>query len=284
MTSRTELGSTVDVEQLGRVRRLTLNRPDVLNALSLRCQEELVAAVLDAEQDPGTHVVIVRGAGRAFSAGYDLSSPKREVTTGPAEYERATAEEDFRAVIDMGRRWNTIFHARIPIIAQVHGYCLAGATDLVLHCDLVVVADDAIIGCPEVRSMGVPLAHMWIYHVGPQWAKRLLLTGDTMTGASAAAIGMALESVPVAELESRVLALAERIALIGRPLLRANKDVVNQGLELMGRGILQHISAAQDTIAHLSPDYAAFKRTAREQGLARAFQQRDAPFREGEPV
>src|SRR5919198_2915778 len=102
MPCRTALEATVEVEQLGRVRRLTLNRPDVLNALSLRCQEELVAAVLDAEQDPGTHVVIVRGAGRAFSAGYDLSPSKREVTTGLAEDERATAEQDFRAVIDMG--------------------------------------------------------------------------------------------------------------------------------------------------------------------------------------
>jgi enoyl-CoA hydratase len=130
--------------------------------------------------------------------------------------------------------------------------------------------------------MGVPPTHMWIYNVGPQWAKRLLLTGDTISGTQAAEIGMALEAVPAEQLEDRVMWLAGRMALIGRPLLRANKDVVNQALELMGRSTLQHISAAHDTISHLSPDYAEFKRTAREQGLSQAFKQRDAPFREGE--
>ena len=193
-------------------------------------------------------------------------------------------ELDFRGLVEAGRRWGKIFHAHVPTIAQVHGHCLAGGLELALHCDLVVAAEDAIIGHPAVRSMGVPPTHMWTYNIGPQWAKRLLLTGDTITGARAAQIGMALEAVPAAQLDDYVLSLANRIGLVGRALLRANKDVVNQALELMGRTSLQHISAAQDTIGHLSPEASEFRRTARESGLRAALQQRDAAFQPGEPL
>jgi enoyl-CoA hydratase len=132
--------------------------------------------------------------------------------------------------------------------------------------------------------MGVPPTHMWIYHVGPQWAKRLLLTGDTFDGRRAAQIGFALESVPAAGLDDHVLSLAHRISLIGRSLLRGNKYVINKGLDLMGRDHLQEISATQDAIAHLSPEFAEFKALAREHGLKHAFERRDAPFRDGEPI
>jgi enoyl-CoA hydratase len=279
---------TLLVEQIGRVRRITINRPEVMNALSLQCQRELVDGVRDAERDTGTHVVVLRGAGRAFSAGYDFTPKRRplgEPSAEPGEYRSAAdVESDLRSLLETTQRWAAIFHAHVPVIAQVHGYCLAGATDLVQHCDLVVVAEDAIIGCPPVRSMGVPPTHMWIYNVGPQWAKRLLLTGDTFTGARAAQIGFALEAVPAAALDDHVLGLAQRIALIGRGLLRGNKYVVNKALELMGRDALQEISATQDAIAHLSPDFSDFKAAARQHGLKHAVERRDAPFRDGEPL
>ncbi|MEW6473516.1 MAG: crotonase/enoyl-CoA hydratase family protein [Actinomycetota bacterium] len=280
------------VEQIGRVRRVTINRPEVKNALSITCQEELVDAVLAAARDEATHVVVVRGAGSAFSSGYDLSPRRQRQGLEPARAENeksayrgsSNVEADLRSLFDTTRRWGAILHADVPVIAQVHGHCLAGATDLVQHCDLVIVAEDAVIGCPPVRSMGVPPTHMWIYHVGPQWAKRLLLTGDTMTGRRAAEIGFALEAVPADQLDGHVLALAERIAMVGRSLLRANKYVVNKALELMGRDALQEISAAQDAIAHLSPEFAEFKALARDKGLKHAVRQRDAGFRNGEPL
>lgn len=277
------------VEQIGRVRRVTINRPEVKNALSMACQEELVDAVLRAERDEGTRVVVLRGAGSAFSSGYDLTPRRRPPVDGGgtdtgAYRGSASVEADLRSLFATTRRWGAILHAEIPVIAQVHGHCLAGATDLVQHCDLVIVAEDAVIGCPPVRSMGVPPTHMWIYNVGPQWAKRLLLTGDTMTGVRAAQIGFALEAVPPDVLDDHVLALAQRIAMVGRSLLRANKYVVNKALELMGRDALQEISAAQDAIAHLSPEFAEFKALAKEKGLKQAVAQRDAAFRDGEPL
>jgi enoyl-CoA hydratase len=279
---------TLLIEQIGRVRRITINRPHVMNALSLQCQHELVDAVRGAESDAGTHVAVLRGAGRVFSSGYDFAPRRRapgEPSADSGEYRSATdVESDLRSLLATTRRWAAIFHAHVPVIAQVHGYCLAGATDLVQHCDLVVAAEDAVIGCPPVRSMGVPPTHMWIYNVGPQWAKRLLLTGDTFTGARAAQIGFALEAVPAADLDDHVLALAQRIALVGRGLLRGNKYVVNKALELMGRDALQEISATQDAIAHLSPDFSNFKVAAREHGLKHAVERRDAPFRDGEPL
>ena len=109
---------------------------------------------------------------------------------------RAGIEADVTAMIGLGAGWARVWNCRIPVIAQVHGNCLAGGTDLALHCDIVIAADDARIGFPPVRSMGVPPTNMWLYHLGPQWTKRLLFTGDTVTGAEAASIGLVLEAVP----------------------------------------------------------------------------------------
>jgi enoyl-CoA hydratase len=170
------------------------------------------------------------------------------------------------------------------VIAQVHGYCLAGATDLVGHCDLVVVADDATIGFPAVRSMGVALTQMWLYNVGPQWAKRLLLTGDTMTGRFAAQIGFALTSVPATELDHEVRVLARRMSLVEREMLIGNKYVINHGLDLMGRVALQEMAALQDAMAHRSAPAIAFAEQTRAEGLRAALRNRDAPFGDDQPL
>ena len=151
----------------------------------------------------------------------------------------------------------------MPVIAQVQGNCLAGGTDLALHCDLVVAADDARIGFPPVRSMGVPPTNMWLYHLGPQWTKRLVLTGDTLSGAEAREIGLVVATAPADALDGVVLELAERMALIGRDLLVANKRVVNMGVELMGRSQLQRFAALNDAIGHRAPEAKAFSETDR---------------------
>lgn len=263
-------------EEIGRVARITLNRPEKLNALHGDLQSELLQAVKQAEADPRLHAVLIRGAGRAFCAGYDITpTPER----GETQTTR-TIRSDITRMEETVGRWQQLWNLRIPTIAQVHGYCVAGGTDLALHCDMIVVAEEARIGFTPVRAMGTPPTHMWLYSVGPQWAKRLLLTGDLIDGKTARDIGWAVEAVPTAVLDDTALKLATRISHIGKDLLIANKAIVNKGLELMGRTLLQQIALEHDAIAHLAPEALAFNRLAQEQGLRAALEWRDGPFRD----
>ncbi len=274
-------GPPVLVERLGAVVRLTLDRPRAHNPLTPRCVRDLLAAVEAAEVDPDVRVIVIRGNGPSFSSGYGILPD--DIEPGDAD-PRPGIEADVTAMLELAAGWAKVWHCRIPVLAQVHGRCLAGGTDLALHCDVVVAADDAEIGFPPVRSMGVPPTNMWLYHLGPQWTKRLLLTGDTVTGDQAAAIGLVQAAVPAAELDDHVLALARRIALVGRDLLVANKRVVNQGVELMGRSQLQAFAALNDAVGHRSAEARAFGRRAAEAGLRQAVRERDAPFEDGGPT
>lgn len=271
---------TVLTEQTGRVLRITLARPDRHNPLSARCVRELLEAVETAEHDASVHVIVIRGSGPSFSSGYGIVP---EDVTPDELTPPAGLEADAAAMAELARGWATVWDCRIPVIAQVHGNCLAGGTDLALHCDVVIAAADARIGFPPVRSMGVPPTNMWLYHVGPQWTKRLLLTGDTVSGEEAAAIGLVQAAVPAAELDDHVMALATRMALIGRDLLAANKRVVNEGVELMGRSRLQRFAALNDAMAHRSAEARAFRARAAEVGLGAAVRERDAPFADPPP-
>ncbi len=182
------------------------------------------------------------------------------------------------AMLALSAGWGRIWDCAIPVIAQVQGNCLAGGTDLALHCDLVVAAEDARIGFPPVRSMGVPPTNMWLYNLGPQWTKRLLLTGDTVSGTEARDLGLVVAATTPEALDDVVLGLAERMALIGRDLLVANKRVVNMGLELMGRSQLQRFAALNDAIGHQAPDAQAFSERIAAIGLRQAVRERDAAF------
>jgi enoyl-CoA hydratase len=274
------------VERADGVAVLTLNRPEVRNAISASLAAALADAVDAAAADASIRVVVIRGAGPAFSSGYDLSAGYSggngaAVASG---LDQDGVAADARRLARMTGHWERLWNSPLPVIASVHGYCLAGATDLALHCDLVVVASDARIGYPPVRSMGVPPAHMWLYHLGPQWTKRLLYTGDTITGRLAAEIGFALTAVEPAELEATVTALARRIAGCGREMLMANKAVINHGLDLMGRAQLQPLARLRDAIAHLAPEARAFAELAGAEGLKAAVRHRDDPFAAGEPL
>ncbi len=254
----------------GAVLVLTLDRPEVRNAISGELGELIAVTVERAGDDPAIRAIVIRGAGKAFCAGYEL---------GPdSAYGTRDHGESVAHLRTISRRWERVLDAPLPVIAQVHGHCLAGGTDLVAHCDLVIVAEDARIGFPAVRSMGVALTQMWIYHVGPQWAKRLLLTGDTMTGRMAERIGFALEAVPADQLERTAMALAQRIALVEREMLIGNKRVINYGLDLMGRSVLQDFAAEQDALAHQTAPAKAFAARARADGLRAALRARDEPF------
>ncbi|MEO6716147.1 MAG: crotonase/enoyl-CoA hydratase family protein [Novosphingobium sp.] len=269
------------VEQLDRVARITINRPDRHNAISRAVQTELIDAVESAGQDPAVHAVVIRGAGKSFCSGYDVS-PSSDAAHASAD----TISLPRRAVetVIMARGWSRIWNAPVAVIAQVHGACLAGGTDLALHCDLVIAAENATIGFPALRMGGTPPTNMWLYNVGPQWAKRLLYTGDTFTGRFAEKIGFALEAVPTDQLDDHVLALATRIGEMGRDIVAINKHVLNRGIDLMGRALLQDISAPMDSIANMAPEMAAFQQRAQEIGLGAAFKERDAPFAEGVPL
>jgi enoyl-CoA hydratase len=264
---------TIAVERVDGVERITLNRPNKRNALSFKLQNELIDAVKTAEKSKQSRVIIIRGAGPAFCAGHDISPDSGETDLAPE-----TVEEDVAMCIEIGERWGKIWNCAIPVIAQVHGYCVAGGTDLAMHCDLVIVADDAQIGFPPVRSQGGPPTHMWIYHMGPQWSKRMLLTGDLISGKQAAAAGFAVESVPAEDLDDHVMKLARRIASVGHDLLAHNKRIVNLGVEMMGRSQMQTLGAIHDVLGHLSPDAAEFNRRVADNGLKEALAERDAPF------
>ena len=258
--------------------RVTLNRPDRRNAISRSVQAELIEAVEAAGRDPAAGVVVISGAGKGFCSGYDVSTSEHGAAVDISLPRRALE------TADMSRGWSRIWDAPITVIAQIHGFCLAGGTDLALHCDLVLVAEDATIGFPALRMGGTPPTNMWLYNVGPQWAKRLLLTGDTFTGRLAERIGFALEAAPATELQERVDFIARRVVAMGRDIAGINKYVINRGLELMGRTALQNIAAPMDAIANQAPEMAAFQRRAAEVGLGAAFKERDAPFAEGVPI
>jgi enoyl-CoA hydratase len=263
--------------------RITLNRPEKLNALSNELQEELNVALWEADNDNDVHVVIIRGAGRAFSAGYDITPNRPRMESDPSKNYRTgrTFDDDAWRMEKSQRLRMAIFDMHKPVIAQIHGYCLAGGTDLALLCDIIIAAEDTLMGFPAARAMGSLPNQMWLYHVGPQWTKRLFLTGDTISGADAAKIGAVLKAVPAELLENEVEQLADRMAMIDTDLLTANKRIVNIGLELMGARTMQRLGVENDARAHLSPAVAEFGKRSREEGLKAALNWRDGKFGDG---
>jgi len=274
---KTEGYENLILETFGSVLRVTLNRPERRNALSAALMEELLELISAVELDAEVSVLVLRGAGKGFCSGYDVAGDSGEAAE-PSPIEKAQIVRGDSRVFD--RLWRL----PAPTIAQVHGACLAAGTDLALSCDLLVCASDARIGYPAVRSMGSPATHMWLYHLGPQWTKRLLLSGDSLSGAKAAEVGLFLESVPPQELDEHVLGLAMRIAAIPRDLLTVNKHVVNRGLDLMGRTLLQETAVHQDVLGRLAPGAQAFWETAARKGVRQAVAERDEPFAEGDPI
>jgi len=259
--------------------RVTLDRPSTHNAITDRMLSELEDAAWRADDDQRVHSLILRGAGGSFCAGYDLTKLGRE----PAEGQRngRTLDDDIWLIERNNRRIRALWEVHKPTIAQVHGNCLAGGTDLAMVCDMVVAAADARIGFPAARSMGALPNNLWLYSCGPQWAKRLQLTGDTVSGEDASMIGLVLKSVPPEVLEDEVEGIADRLALIDSDLLSANKRITNLGMELMGAQVLQRLAAETDARAHRTEAVRGFGRSVRELGLKEVLRRRDEPFRDG---
>lgn len=256
---------------LPRVQRITLNRPEKRNPLSNELRSELFHALESGDQNPDIRVTIIRGAGSCFSAGYDLQS---DVSQGQPFYTAGGLGNWPRHVVD---GFFHIWDLAKPVIAQVHGYCLAGGTELATACDLVYVAEDAKIGYPVVRTISPPDNQFYPWIVGLRRAMELMLTGDHMSGREAAESGFANRAFPEAELEEQVLRIAERVARTPVDLQQINKRAVHRQMDAMGIRAALRAGTEMQTLA-------TFTRTAQEhfaeirKGLTQALSKRDAEY------
>jgi enoyl-CoA hydratase len=246
--------------------------------LSIELVEELRDALWEADDDTSVHCVILKGAGRSFCAGYDLTPSRTRKDDDVERRKRTSMDDDAWGIERFQRCLRTLTEMHKPTIAQIHGHCYAGGTDLALYCDMLICADNASIGYSALRNMGAAPNQMWLYHIGPQWTKRLLLTGDTLTGKDAAHIGLVLKSVPEENLEQEVEGLADRLSWIDPEMLSANKRIINLGMELMGAGTLQRLAAENDARAHTTKAARDVFKQISTEGLRAALQDRDAPF------
>ena len=261
-------------EKKGKIVRIILNRPEKMNALSRDLLDEYAAALIGAEGDEEIRAVIVKGAGRAFSAGYDIE-PGR-----PGEYGAGTVLGDLARMQENTRKITTAWNLHKPVIAQVHGYCVAGGNDIAGQCDIIIAAENAIFMHPQIRRLGLTWMHMTTYNVGAQRAKMLMFTGDPITGKEAEQIGLVAKAVPEDKLEEEVNKLAERIALVPSELLALNKAAINRVIEEMGLRNVLEAGMELDVISHATNAVQDFRNMAEEKGLKEALAANEAPFRE----
>lgn len=286
-------------EVTGPVARLTLNRPRRGNGITRALLEELERAVERADLDPQVRVLLLSGAGPGFCGGYDLvvaaegdvDATEREALPGspldPSVIKKnhdpgATWDPmvDYAMMSRNVRAFMSLHRASKPVICKVHGFCVAGGTDLALCADLLVVAEDARLGYPPARVWGSPTTALWAHRLGPQRAKRLLFTGDLLSGAEAAEWGLALEAWSAAELDQRVEALVARIGQVPLNQLQMMKLLCNQWFEGGGLGSGQVLGTLLDGIARHTPEGYAFQTLAATEGWREAVRRRDEPFAE----
>jgi enoyl-CoA hydratase len=255
---------------------LTLNRPARLNAIVPELVADFEAALDRALADDSVRVVLLRGAGRAFCAGYDIEWGVRAMDEmeGEGPWDPMA---DLRFMSRFVEAYMRLWRSPKPIVAEVHGFCVGGGTDFALCSDLIVCADECRIGYPPARVWGSPTTSMWLYRVGLERAKRLLLTGDALDGRTAVAWGLASESHPEVELEEAGLALARRLALLPANQLQMMKLLVNQAYEQMGLSTTQLVGTLLDGAARHTPEGLAFTAAAMADVRA-AVAERDAPF------
>jgi enoyl-CoA hydratase len=288
---------TYDVD--GRIARITLDRPERGNGITLEMPRELAECVERADLDPNVHVIALAGNGKGFCGGYDLvESAEGGFETGgpdgsPLDPARIAANHDpsgtWDPVVDFQmmsrnvRGFMSLFHADKPVICKVHGFCVAGGTDMALCSDLLVIAADARIGYPPSRVWGVPTTALWAHRIGPERAKRLLFTGDLLTGAQALEWGLAIEAPEADELDSRFEALIERIALTPVNQLVMMKLMVNQAMYAQGLQATQALGTVFDGVSRHTPEGYAFQRRAAEAGFKEAVRERDEPYGDAKP-
>jgi enoyl-CoA hydratase len=258
-------------EPFRHVKRLTLNRPEKRNALNDALRGALFDELRTGDRDPGVSVMIVRGGGSCFSAGYDLGSRNTGV-------ERSIATTDGWWSRHVVNNWFEMWDMATPIIAQVHGYCLAGGTELATACDLVYVADDAQIGYPPVRLMSPPDMQWQTWMMGLRRGMEALLTGDSMSGSDAVAAGFANRAYPLEALDAEVLRVAERITKVPSDLLALNKRVAHRAMEAMGIRAGMRATADIQALGFHQPASRDYLATFATKGVAAALSDRDRAF------
>ena len=294
--------NTLTYEVDGRIARITLDRPERGNGITLEMPRELAECVERADLDPDVHVIALSGNGKGFCGGYDLvesaeggfdsfgsAGPKGS----PLDPMRIAVNHDpdgtWDPVVDYQmmsrnvRGFMSLFGADKPVVCKVHGFCVAGGTDLALCSDLLVIAADARIGYPPSRVWGVPTTALWAHRIGPERAKRLLFTGDLLTGAEAREWGLAIEAPDPGELDERFEALLERIALTPVNQLVMMKLMVNQALYAQGLAATQALGTVFDGVARHTREGYAFQQRAAEAGFKEAVRERDEPYGDAKP-
>lgn len=268
-------------DRTDRIGRITLNRPAYLNAIDHDMPEQLAAAVERANRDPDVHVIMLTGAGRAFCAGYDLKlfaeAPRPTAGSQDMPWDPMI---DFALMHRNTQCFMSLWRSLKPTVAKVRGYAVAGGSDIALCCDLVVMAQDAKIGYPPARIWGCPTTAMWVYRLGAERAKRMLLTGDLIDGSQAQSIGLVTEAVPDSDLDAHTETLLARMASIPQNQLMMQKLMVNQAFDNMGLTSTQTLATLFDGITRHSPEGVAFKARCEQVGFAQAVKERD----QGDPL
>jgi enoyl-CoA hydratase len=291
--------SAVHYEVLDRVARITLDRPERGNGITLGLIRELTQCVERADLDPAVHVLLLAGNGPGFCGGYDLvesaegmgvRAPAGESEAGgsPLDPTAVAANHDpegtWDAMVDyamMSRNvqgFMSLFHCGKPVVCKVHGFCVAGGTDMALCSDLLVIAQDAKIGYPPARVWGSPTTALWTHRVGAQRAKRLLFTGDSLSGREAVDWGLAIEAPPADRLDERTEILLERIARMPVNQLMMMKLLINQTLYAQGLHATQVLGTVFDGLARHTAEGYAFQQRAAATGFREAVRERDEPF------
>jgi enoyl-CoA hydratase len=270
--------STLTYEVTGPIARITLNRPARGNGITLEMPRELADCVERADLDPAVHVIALSGNGKGFCGGYDLVEFAEGDIPNHDPSEPWDPMLDYQMMSRNVRGFMSLFHANKPVVCKVHGFCVAGGTDMALCSDLLVIEETARIGYPPARVWGVPTTAMWAHRLGPQRAKRLLFTCDLITGAEALDWGLAIEAPPAVDLDKRFEALVERIALLPVNQLVMMKLLVNQSLLQQGLAATQVLGTLLDGDARHTPEGYAFQQRAMAEGFKAAVRGRDFPF------
>ncbi len=291
---------TYDVD--GKVARITLNRPERGNGITLEMPEEIASAVEHANLDPDVHVITLSGNGKGFCSGYDLViaaehrtqglvEPNRWPQDSPMDIDVQLANHDpdktWDPLLDYAmmsrnvRNFMSLFYSDKPVLCKVHGFCVAGGTDLALCSDLIVIEDEARIGYPPARVWGTPTTALWAFRIGVERAKRLLLTGDCLTGTQAVAWGLATEAPPAEQLDERFEMLVERVARLPINQLITMKLLINQTMLNQGLQSTQVLATIFDGISRHTKEGYDFQKRAAEVGFKQAVRERDEAFGDG---
>jgi enoyl-CoA hydratase len=290
---------TMTYEVTGRIARITLNRPSRGNGITFEMPQELRECVEQADLDPRVHVIALAGNGKGFCGGYDLVASAEQEMVGEGAGPRWPAGSPMDPMVQLenhtpGGVWDptidyammsrnvrgfmSLFFANKPVVCKVHGFCVAGGTDMALCSDLLVVEDIAKIGYPPARVWGVPTTALWGYRVGVARAKRLLFTGDSLSGQEAVEWGLAVEAAPIERLNERFESLLERIARLPVNQLAMMKLQLNQTLLDQGLASAQVLGTLFDGIARHTKEGYAFQQRSMEVGFRQAVRERDEPF------